>query len=146
EEALQQARQLDQARRETGFDQQALDAAAQLGLTNGAFEDSEDEAHQVLEECYPESSNSTTQSTPTPRSRHDSTPTPHELMLERSQRVRQQDPRPAETARGPGAGARAIAAPLSLPHPRDKQCSRRHAASVDAANAGMLWAAPRVSV
>ncbi|EZQ15645.1 recombination directionality factor [Halopseudomonas bauzanensis] len=100
EEALQQARQLDQARRETGFDQQALDAAAQLGLTNGAFEDSEDEAHQVLEEFYPESSNRTTQSSPTPRSRHNSTPTLHELILERSHHMQQQDTPAAETTPG----------------------------------------------
>lgn len=54
EEALQQARQLDQARQEAGFNQQALDAAAQQGLVNGAFEDSEEDASAIVEEFYPE--------------------------------------------------------------------------------------------
>lgn len=89
EEALHQAHHLDQARREAGFDQRALDAAAQIGLNNGAFEDSEDEAHQVLEEFYPEE-NSKVRHTGRPRSRQ-STPTLHELILERSQHSRQQD-------------------------------------------------------
>ena len=54
EEALQQAQTLDQARHEAGFDQQALDAAARQGFANGAFEDTEDESRQVLEEFYPD--------------------------------------------------------------------------------------------
>jgi len=91
EAALQQARQLDQARREAGFDQQALDAAARQGLINGAFEDSEDEAHQVLEEFYPDNSGTTTQHNGKPRSRHN-TPTLHELFLERSQHLQQNQP------------------------------------------------------
>jgi len=90
EEALQQAQQLDQARREAGFDQQALDAAAQTGLNNGAFEDSEDEAHQVLEEFYPESGVIASPASDRPRSRQH-TPTLHELILERSHHMQQHD-------------------------------------------------------
>ncbi|MEJ6655868.1 MAG: hypothetical protein QNL70_07665, partial [Pseudomonas sp.] len=90
EEALQQAQQLDQARREAGFDQQALDAAAHTGLNNGAFEDSEDEAHQVLEEFYPDSGTIANPSISTPRTRKN-TPTLHELILERSHPMQQHD-------------------------------------------------------
>lgn len=99
EEALQQARQLDQARQEAGFNQQALDAAAQQGLVNGAFEDSEDEAHQVLEEFYPDTSNSITQHTDKRRSRHNS-PSLHELILERSHHLQQNQPANDTTASG----------------------------------------------
>lgn len=88
EEALHHAHQLDQTRRDAGFDQQALDAAAKLGLHNGAFEDSEDEAHQVLEEFYPDGD--TSPSSDKPRSRHNP-PTLHELILERSHHMQQHD-------------------------------------------------------
>ena len=53
EEALAQARQIDAERKESGFDQNALDHAARLGLSNGAFEDSEDEGNAVIEEFFP---------------------------------------------------------------------------------------------
>jgi len=43
EEALLQARELDEARQASGFDQVALDATARLGFANGAFEDSDEE-------------------------------------------------------------------------------------------------------
>jgi len=52
EEALQQAHAVNQARHNAGFDQHALDAAAIQGFANGAFEDTEDESRQVLEEFY----------------------------------------------------------------------------------------------
>jgi len=52
EEALQQAHAVNQARHNAGFDQHALDAAASQGFANGAFEDTEDESRQVLEEFY----------------------------------------------------------------------------------------------
>jgi len=97
EAALQQARQLDQARQEAGFNQQALDAAAQQGLVNGAFEDSEDEAHQVLEEFYPDTS--ITQHTDKRRSRHNP-PSLHELILERSHHLQQNQPANDTTASG----------------------------------------------
>tara|TARA_R110002124_G_C8972664_1_gene515334 strand:- start:8892 stop:9788 length:897 start_codon:yes stop_codon:yes gene_type:complete len=54
EEALREARALDEARREAGFDQAALDQAARNGLANGAFEDTDEESGQVLEEFYPD--------------------------------------------------------------------------------------------
>ncbi len=53
EETVQQARLLDQQRRESGYDQAALDQAAQLGFANGAFEESEEEAYEIIEEFFP---------------------------------------------------------------------------------------------
>lgn len=53
EEVLLQAKQLDEARRQAGFDQDALDQAARLGLGNGAFEDGEEESGEVVEEFFP---------------------------------------------------------------------------------------------
>lgn len=98
EAALQQARQLDQARQEAGFDQQALDAAAQQGLINGAFEDSEDEAHQVLEEFYPEAARASplplvdaTTNYSSRKPRRDK-PTLHDLIIERAHGLQQTSP------------------------------------------------------
>lgn len=54
-EAIQQAKQLNQQRLEVGFDQTMLDQAARVGLENGLFELSEDEAGEVLEAFYAES-------------------------------------------------------------------------------------------
>lgn len=53
EDAITQARELDQRRRMSGFNQVALDAAARLGFANGAFEDSPEEHAAVAEEFYP---------------------------------------------------------------------------------------------
>lgn len=53
EEALEQARQLDEARRNAGFDQAALDQAARQGFANGAFEDSEEDTGAIVEEFFP---------------------------------------------------------------------------------------------
>lgn len=55
ESAIAQARELADRKKATGFDQTALDAAAQMGFANGAFEDSADEAPEVVEEFYPTS-------------------------------------------------------------------------------------------
>ncbi len=52
ESALSQAKQLDDERRQAGFDQAALDGAARQGLGNGAFEDSEEEGAGVVEEFF----------------------------------------------------------------------------------------------
>ncbi len=60
EEAIQQAKALHQKRLEVGYDQSALDRAAQLGFANGAFEDSTEDAAEVIEEFYPEDQASTT--------------------------------------------------------------------------------------
>jgi len=64
-EALQAANELDAQRQAAGFDQTALDEAAQRGFGNGAFEDSEEDAGAVAEEFYPtEESPSPATSTP----------------------------------------------------------------------------------
>lgn len=59
EVALQQARELDELRQASGFDQTALDATARLGFANGAFEDSEDEGSAIVDEFFPESATDT---------------------------------------------------------------------------------------
>jgi hypothetical protein len=51
-EAIQQAKQLQQLRLNAGFDQVALDQAAKAGFNNALFELSEGEAGEVLEEFY----------------------------------------------------------------------------------------------
>ena len=53
EEALLAAKALDESRQAAGFDQAALDQAARQGLSNGAFEDSEDDSGAIVEEFYP---------------------------------------------------------------------------------------------
>lgn len=55
EVASQQALELDELRQASGFDPAALDATAQLGFANGAFEDSEDEGSAIVDEFFPES-------------------------------------------------------------------------------------------
>lgn len=57
--ALQQARELDELRQASGFDQAALDATARLGFANGAFEDSEDESNAIVDEFFPAPSTDT---------------------------------------------------------------------------------------
>ncbi|WP_170869394.1 YqaJ viral recombinase family protein [Pseudomonas aeruginosa] len=52
-ETLQAANEFDAQRQAAGFDQAALDEAAQRGFGNGAFEDSEEDAGAVAEEFYP---------------------------------------------------------------------------------------------
>jgi hypothetical protein len=53
QEAIQDAQRRDAQRRETGFDQDALDKAAKLGFANGAFEEPEEDVPAVVEEFYP---------------------------------------------------------------------------------------------
>src|SRR5690606_3115720 len=55
--ALLAASELDSQRQATGFDQAALDEAAQRGFANGAFEDSEEDAGTIVEEFYPAEAN-----------------------------------------------------------------------------------------
>ncbi|WP_129972386.1 MULTISPECIES: hydrolase or metal-binding protein [unclassified Pseudomonas] len=50
EDALLEAKQLDETRQAAGFDQAALDNAARLGFNNGAFENSEEETGVIAEE------------------------------------------------------------------------------------------------
>ena len=52
-EALQHAKTLNQQRLEMGFQQQALDQAAETGFNNAQFEFSEEEIPELLEEFYP---------------------------------------------------------------------------------------------
>lgn len=52
--AIAQAQELTAQRQAAGFDQTALDAAARMGYANGSFEDSPDEAADIVEEFYPE--------------------------------------------------------------------------------------------
>ncbi|MGU1385334.1 hydrolase or metal-binding protein [Pseudomonas aeruginosa] len=59
EVALQQARELDELRQASGFDQAALDATARLGFANSAFEDSEEEGTAIVDEFFPESATDT---------------------------------------------------------------------------------------
>lgn len=52
ENALAEAKQTEEKRLAAGFDQVALDAAARVGLANGAFEESEEESVEVVEEFF----------------------------------------------------------------------------------------------
>ncbi|MDH6149323.1 MULTISPECIES: hypothetical protein [Paraburkholderia] len=54
EDAIAQARELDARRKASGFDQAALDDAARVGFSNGAFEESGEDVPAVVEEFYPE--------------------------------------------------------------------------------------------
>jgi hypothetical protein len=53
EDAIFEAKQLEEQRQASGFDQAALDAAARLGFSNGAFEDNEEDGGAVVEEFFP---------------------------------------------------------------------------------------------
>lgn len=53
EQAMAEARQLDEQRRASGFNQHALDEAARKGFANGAFEDLAEDVPAVVEEFYP---------------------------------------------------------------------------------------------
>lgn len=53
-EAIASARAESKVRQASGFDQAALDDAARLGFTAGAFEESEEEGAAVAQEFYPE--------------------------------------------------------------------------------------------
>ncbi|WP_070411127.1 hydrolase or metal-binding protein [Pseudomonas lundensis] len=53
EHALLEAKQLDETRQASGFDQTALDRAARQGFNNGAFEDSEEDTGTIVEGFFP---------------------------------------------------------------------------------------------
>jgi hypothetical protein len=53
EEALLSAKQLEEVRQAAGFDQVALDNSARKNLSNGAFEDSDDDGGAIAEEFFP---------------------------------------------------------------------------------------------
>jgi len=52
EEAIAEARQNDSRRKAGGYDQAALDVAGRDGFSNGAFEDSEEESPEIVEEFF----------------------------------------------------------------------------------------------
>ena len=52
EGALLEAKQLDETRQASGFNQSALDQAAQRGFNNGAFENTEDDTGAIVEEFF----------------------------------------------------------------------------------------------
>jgi len=56
EEAINEAIVQEAKRSEMGFDQNALDQAAHKGLSNGAFEDTEEDVPDIVEEFYPPAS------------------------------------------------------------------------------------------
>lgn len=60
-EAIAGARAEDEHRKGAGFDQLALEDAARLGFANGAFEESEEEGADLVEEFYPDESGSNQQ-------------------------------------------------------------------------------------
>ena len=60
EDALTEAKRLDEARQMAGFNQAALDDVARQGLGHGAFEDSEDDGGAVVDEFFPEVQESAT--------------------------------------------------------------------------------------
>lgn len=59
EEAFAQARQLNERRQASGYDQAALDVIAREGFANSAFEDSEEERPEIVEEFFTETDTST---------------------------------------------------------------------------------------
>lgn len=65
EQALSEAKALHEQRLQAGYDQRALDEAARLGFSNGAFEDSNEESAEVMEEFYPEQSSASPQTNET---------------------------------------------------------------------------------
>lgn len=85
EEALLAAKQLDESRQSAGFDQAALDAAARQGLSNGSFEDSEEDSVTIAEEFFPDTGSeyeSPAQAAPT-----SSQPTLGDKLEQRAQRL-----------------------------------------------------------
>ena len=54
DESIGEARRIDAARKEAGFDQSALDEAARSGFANGAFEELDEDVQAVVEEFFPE--------------------------------------------------------------------------------------------
>jgi hypothetical protein len=53
EEAIAHAKATDTQRKDSGFNQQDLDIAAEAGFNNATYEDTEEELSSVIEEFYP---------------------------------------------------------------------------------------------
>jgi hypothetical protein len=58
EQTILEAKEMEERRRLSGFDQSALDEAARQGFANGAFEDTAEDGPSVIEEFYPEAESS----------------------------------------------------------------------------------------
>ncbi len=58
QQAISEARELHRTRTEMGYDQQALDQTAWQGLNNASFEASDEDVQEIMEEFYPEASES----------------------------------------------------------------------------------------
>lgn len=56
EQAITEARTKDEQRKDSGFDQAALDEAAWRGFANGAFEELDEDVPAVVEEFFPDTS------------------------------------------------------------------------------------------
>ena len=56
QQAIQIAQDIDQQSKQAGFNQNALDATARLGLSNAQFEVGGDEGLEIVEEFYVEKS------------------------------------------------------------------------------------------
>lgn len=125
EDALQQARLLDIERFEAGFDQRALDKAARVGIGNGAFEDSEEEGIDILEEFYPESDKAgsarRTQSQPQGQTANGST---GQLIAKLEARV------PASRTRSPSVAAQSASRQSATSNP-EPELSSDHDAFID---------------
>lgn len=65
DDAVIQAVESDQKRRDSGLDQEALDRAARSGFANGLFEDSVEERADVMAEFYPDDEGNNTGNTHT---------------------------------------------------------------------------------
>ena len=74
EEALLTAKALDESRQAAGFDQVALDLAARQGLSNGAFEDSEEDTSAIVEEFFSAPGEETRTTAPTIKPSNSSQP------------------------------------------------------------------------
>lgn len=61
EQSIIDARSTDDQRKQSGYDQDALDQAGRVGFSNAAFEFSEDEIPEVLEEFYSTEENNESQ-------------------------------------------------------------------------------------
>ncbi len=59
EDAIAEAKENDTRRKAVGYDQEALDTAGSQGFSNGAFEDSEEEITEIVEEFFPEAGSDT---------------------------------------------------------------------------------------
>ncbi|KGK43257.1 hydrolase or metal-binding protein [Nitrincola sp. A-D6] len=89
EATLASAQQMTQDRQAVGFDQVALDKAAQQGFANGDFEEQEEDAPAIVEEFYPDQSaaSTTTQVSGVRHKRSNSTNTLTQKLTDKSNQL-----------------------------------------------------------